>query len=161
MTEPRMPETIVEIKKWMQKHIAKNARVIDKNDQTRRFNNGETTWLPSKKGHCNWLRISTDAKRHVMIWTIDGSDYMKAEARKLADSIEAIIKKELNQTVPIEFKDAPRYTCNVIVPSNQPDNVTITHVGFLGVRQGKEPAIEESSVLVRETEPAEDPDDWF
>ena len=110
MTETGIPETIVEIKKWIQRHIAKNARVIDRNDQIRRFNNGETKWGPRKKGLCNWLRISTDAKRHVMIWTIDGSDYMKTEARKLADNVEEVIKKELGQTVPIEFKDAPSYT---------------------------------------------------
>ena len=110
MTELGMPETIVEIKKWIQRHIAKNARVIDRNDQIRRFNNGETKWGPRKKGLCNWLRISTDAKRHVLIWTINGSDYMKAEARKLADNVEEVIKKELNQIVPIEFKDAPTYT---------------------------------------------------
>jgi hypothetical protein len=156
MTETGMPETIVEIKKWIQRHIAKNARVIDRNDQIRRFNSGETKWFPRKKGLCNWLKISTDAKRHVMIWTIDGSDYMKTEARKLADNVEEAIKKELGQTVPIEFKDAPSYTCNVIVPRNQPDNVTITHVGFLGVRQGKEPAVEPSSAMVREMEPADD-----
>jgi hypothetical protein len=94
MTETGMPETIVEIKKWIQNHIAKNARVIDRNDQIRRFNSGETKSFPRKKGLCNWLRISTDAKRHVMIWTIDGSDYMKAEARKLADNVEEAIKKE-------------------------------------------------------------------
>jgi CO dehydrogenase/acetyl-CoA synthase alpha subunit len=106
MTETGMPETIVEIKKWLQKFISKNARVIDKNDQIRRFNSGETKWKPMKRGYCNWLKISTDAKRHVMIWTIDGSDYMKAQARILADNVEEIIKKELNQIVPIEFKDA-------------------------------------------------------
>jgi CO dehydrogenase/acetyl-CoA synthase alpha subunit len=104
-----MPKTIVEIKKWLQKHIARNARIIDRNDQIRRFNNGETTWAPRKKGLCNWLKISTDAKRHVMIWTIDGSEYMKTEARKLADHCEEIIKDELDQVVPIEFKDAPSY----------------------------------------------------
>jgi hypothetical protein len=78
-----------------------------------RFNNGETKWFPRKKGLCNWLKVSTDAKRHVLIWTIDGSDYMKTQARELADSVEEIIKKELNQIVPIEFKDAPKYivTC--------------------------------------------------
>ena len=159
MTEPRMPQTIVEIKKWIQKHVAKNARIIDRNDKTIRFNNGEIDWQPPKKGHCDWLRISTDAKRHVMIWTLDASPYMKAEARKLADNVEAVIKSELNQIVPIEFKDAPRYT--VTVPRNQPDNVTITHVGFLGVRQGKEPAVEPSSAMVREMEPVGDDDEWF
>jgi hypothetical protein len=51
MTETGMPETIVEIKKWLQKHIAKNARVIDRNDQVLRFNNGETKWFPRKKGY--------------------------------------------------------------------------------------------------------------
>jgi hypothetical protein len=56
MTEAGMPETIVEIKKWLQKHIAKNARVIDRNDQVLRFNNGETKWFPRKKGLCNWLK---------------------------------------------------------------------------------------------------------
>ena len=110
MIETRMPETIVEIKKWLQKSIARNARTIDKNDQIRRFNNGETKWPPRKKGLCNWLRISTDAKRHVMIWTIDGTDYMKLEARKFADHCEEIIKEQLNQVVPIEFKNAPSYT---------------------------------------------------
>jgi len=110
MSEPRMPKTIVEIKKWLQKHIARNARIIDRNDQVRRFNSGEFKWEPRKKGLCNWLRISTDAKRHVMIWTIDGTDYMKSEARKLADHCEEIIKDELDQVVPIEFKDAPSYT---------------------------------------------------
>lgn len=110
MTEAGMPETIVEIKKWIQKHIAKNARVIDRNDQILRFNNGETKWYPRKKGLCNWLRISTDAKRHVLIWTIDGSEYMKTEARKLADNVEEVIKKELGQTVPIDFRDAATYT---------------------------------------------------
>ena len=70
--------------------------------------------------------------------------------------LKSEIKKELGQTVPIEFKDAPSYTCNVIVPRNQPDNVTITHVGFLGVRQGKEPAVEPSSAMDREMEPADD-----
>jgi hypothetical protein len=83
MTETGMPETIVEIKKWIQRHIAKNARVIDRNDQIRRFNSGETKWGPRKKGLCNWLKISTDAKRHVMIWTIDGSDYMKTKLGNL------------------------------------------------------------------------------
>jgi CO dehydrogenase/acetyl-CoA synthase alpha subunit len=110
MTELGLPETIVEIKKWLQKHIAKNARVIDRNDQIRRFNSGETKWEPRKKGLCNWLKVSTDAKRHVMIWTIDGSEYMKAEARRLADNVEEVIKKELGQTVPVEFKDAPKGT---------------------------------------------------
>ena len=110
MTNEGMPETIGEIKKWLQKHIAGNARVIDRNDQVRRFNCGETKSRPSSKGLCNWLKVSTDAKRHVMIWTIDGSDYMKAEARKFADSVEAVIKNELGQIVPIEFKNAPTYT---------------------------------------------------
>jgi CO dehydrogenase/acetyl-CoA synthase alpha subunit len=142
MTEARMPETIVEIKKWLQKFISKNARVIDKNDQIRRFNSGETEWKPMKRGYCNWLKISTDAKRHVMIWTIDGSDYMKAQARILADNVEEIIKKELNQIVPIEFKDATKWvsTSQFVVPSGQPDRVTITHVGLCGIRTGKEPA---------------------
>ena len=160
MTEAGMPETIVEIKKWMQKYIAKNARVIDKNDQIRRFNSGETKWLPRKKGLCNWLRISTDAKRHVMVWTIDGSDFMKNEARKLADAIEKVIKKELNQTVAIEFKDATKYT-STWVPDNQPNRVTITHVGFLGVRQGQEPEAEPSSVVVHEIETAVEDNEWF
>jgi CO dehydrogenase/acetyl-CoA synthase alpha subunit len=151
MTETGMPETIVEIKKWIQNHIAKNARVIDRNDQIRRFNNGETKWGPRKKGLCNWLKISTDAKRHVMIWTIDGSDYMKAEARKLADNVEEVIKKELNQIVPIEFKDAPTYT------------VTCTGVS-VGICRGElvdKPTTEPSSAKVREMEPVEDDDEWF
>ena len=142
MTEAGMPETIVEIKKWIQRHIAKNARVIDRNDQIRRFNNGETKWGPRKKGLCNWLRISTDAKRHVMIWTIDGSDYMKTEARKLADNVEEAIKKELGQIVPVEFKDAPTYT------------VTCTGVS-VGICRG-ELVTEPSSANVREMEPADD-----
>jgi hypothetical protein len=113
MTESGMPETIVEIKKWLQKFISKNARVIDKNDQIRRFNSGETKWKPRKTGLCNWLKISTDSKRHLMVWTIDANDHMKGQARVLADHVEEIIKKELNQIVPIEFKDAPKYivTC--------------------------------------------------
>ena len=112
MTEKGMPETIVEIKKWLQNHIAKNARIIDINDQVRRFNNGETVSLPRKKGLCNWLKISTDAKRHVMIWTIDGSEYMKSEARKLADRVQKIIKDELDQVVTIKFRDAESFTTN-------------------------------------------------
>ena len=110
MTNTGQPETIVEIKRWLQKNISKNARIIDRNDRMRRFNNGETDRKPNAKGHCDWLRISTDAKRHVMIWTIEGSDYMKAEARKLADNVEEVIKKKLGQIVPIVFKDAPTYT---------------------------------------------------
>jgi hypothetical protein len=142
MTETGMPETIVEIKKWLQKHIAKNARVIDRNDQVLRFNNGETKWFPRKKGLCNWLKVSTDAKRHVLIWTIDGSDYMKTQARELADSVEEIIKKELNQIVPIEFRDATQWvsTSQFVVPDGQPSRVTITHVGLCGIRTGNEPA---------------------
>jgi CO dehydrogenase/acetyl-CoA synthase alpha subunit len=145
MTEARMPETIVEIKKWLQKFISKNARVIDKNDQIRRFNSGETKWKPMKRGYCNWLKISTDAKRHVMIWTIDGSDYMKAQARILADNVEEIIKKELNQIVPVEFKDATKWvsTSQFVVPTGQPDRVTITHVGLCGIRTGNEPVEDE------------------
>ena len=114
MTDQGMPETIVEIKKWLQKQISQNARTIDRNDQIRRFNSGETKWEPSKKGLCNWLKISTDAKRHVMTWTVDGNDYMRAEARKLADNVEELIKRELGQTVPIEIKDAPRFTVTSI-----------------------------------------------
>jgi CO dehydrogenase/acetyl-CoA synthase alpha subunit len=114
MTDQGMPETIVEIKKWLQKQISQNARTIDRNDQVRRFNSGETKWEPSKKGLCNWLKVSTDAKRHVMIWTIEGSDYVKAEARKLADNVEELIKRELGQIVPIEIKDAPRFTATSI-----------------------------------------------
>ena len=143
MTETGMPETIVEIKKWIQRHIAKNARVIDRNDQIRRFNNGETKWGPRKKGLCNWLRISTDAKRHVMIWTIDGTDYMKTQARILADSVEEIIKRELNQIVPIEFRDATKWVSTCIVPTGQPEKVTITSVGFCGIRTGSEPVEDE------------------
>ena len=143
MTESGMPETIVEIEKWIQKHIAKNARVIDRNDQVLRFNNGETKWLPRKKGLCNWLKVSTDAKRHILIWTIDGTDYMKTQARILADSVEEIIKKELNQIVPIEFRDAPKWVSTCIVPTGQPEKVTITHVGFCGIRRGNEPAEDE------------------
>ena len=141
MTESGMPETIVEIKKWLQKFISKNARVIDKNDQIRRFNNGETKWKP-RRGLCNWLSVSTDAKRHVLIWKIDGSEYMKAQARILADSVEGIIKKELNQIVPVEFKDAPKWvsTSQFVVPTGQPSRVTITHVGLCGIRTGNEPA---------------------
>jgi CO dehydrogenase/acetyl-CoA synthase alpha subunit len=140
MTETGMPETIVEIKKWLQKFISKNARVIDKNDQIRRFNSGETKWKPMKRGYCNWLKISTDAKRHVLIWTIDGSDYMKAQARILADNVEEIIKKELNQIVPVEFKDATKWvsTSQFVVPTGQPERVTITHVGLCGIRTGNE-----------------------
>ena len=114
MTDQGMPETIVEIKKWLQKQVSQNARTIDRNDQIRRFNSGETKWEPSKKGLCNWLKISTDAKRHTMTWTIDGNDYMRAEARKLADNVEELIKRELGQTVPIEIKDAPRFTVTSI-----------------------------------------------
>ena len=145
MTETGMPETIVEIKKWLQRHIAKNARVIDRNDQVLRFNNGETKWFPRKKGLCNWLKVSTDAKRHVLIWTIDGTDYMKTQARILADSVEEIIKKELNQIVPIEFKDAPKWvsTSQFVVPTGQPSRVTITHVGLCGIRTGSEPVEDE------------------
>jgi hypothetical protein len=51
VTESGMPETIVEIKKWIQRHIAKNARVIDRNDQIRRFNNGETNGDQEKKDY--------------------------------------------------------------------------------------------------------------
>ena len=140
MTELRKPETIVEIKKWIQKFVSKNARTIDKNDQTRRFNNGETKWKPLKRGHCNWLSISTDAKRHVLVWTIDGSEYMKAQARILADNVEEIIKKELNQIVPVEFKDAKEYVSasRTVVPDGQPDNITITSIGFCGIRRGNE-----------------------
>jgi CO dehydrogenase/acetyl-CoA synthase alpha subunit len=145
MTDSGMPETIVEIKKWLQKFISKNARVIDKNDQIRRFNSGETKWKPMKRGYCNWLKISTDAKRHVMIWTIDGSDYMKAQARILADNVEEIIKKELNQIVPVEFKDATKWvsTSQFVVPTGQPERVTITHVGLCGIRTGNEPVEDE------------------
>ena len=111
-----------------------------------------------------------------MIWTIDGNDYMKAEARKLADSIEEVIKRQLNQTVSIEFKDAPVWVSREItVPRNQditvttfhspgfpkPENVIIANIGFLGVRQGKEPEAEQSSVVVHEIEPAVENDDWF
>ena len=110
MTSQGMPETIVEIKKWLQKHIAKNARVIDRNDQVRRFNSGETKWEPRKTGLCNWLKVSTDAKRHTMTWTVTGNDYVKAEARKFADMVEELIKRELGQVVPIVIKDAPTYT---------------------------------------------------
>jgi hypothetical protein len=144
MTEPRMPETIVEIKKWLQKFISKNARTIDKNDQIRRFNNGETKWKPLKRGHCNWLSVSTDAKRHVLVWTIDGSEYMKAQARILADNVEEIIKKELNQIVPVEFKDAKEYvSTGTFVPDGQPSRVTITSVGFCGINRGNEPTEDE------------------
>ena len=140
MTEDRMPETIVEIKKWIQKFVSKNARTIDRNDQVRRFNNGETKWKPSKRGHCNWLSMSTDAKRHVLIWTLDANEYMKAQARILADSVEEIIKRELNQIVPVEFKDAPVYvSTSTFVPDNQPSRVTITSVGLCGIRRGNEP----------------------
>ena len=110
MTKKGKPETIVEIKKWLQKHISQNARTIDRNDQIRRYNSGETEWEPRKTGLCHWLKVSTDAKRHVMIWTIDGNAYTKAEARKFADTVEELIKEELGQTVPIEFKNAPTYT---------------------------------------------------
>lgn len=145
MTEQGMPETIVEIKKWLQKHVSKNARRIDRNNDVLRYNSGESTWKPRGRGLCNWLTMSTDAKRHVLIWTIDGNDYMKAEARKLADQCEAAIKEQLNQIVPIEFKDAPQYTCNLVVPSGQPERVTVTHVGLCGIR----------------TEAVPDDDDWF
>lgn len=117
MSELRKPETIVEIKKSISKLVSHNARIIDRNDQIRRFNNGETKYPPSKKGLCNWLKMSTDAKRHVLIWQLDGSAYMKSEARKLADRIEDLIKKELNQVVPIEFKNAPVFTVSSIGPS--------------------------------------------
>jgi hypothetical protein len=117
MSELRKPETIVEIKKSISKLVSHNARIIDRNDQIRRFNSGETKYRPSKKGLCNWLKMSTDAKRHVLVWQIDGSDYMKSEARKLADQIEDLIKRELNQTVPIEFKNAPVFTVSSIGPS--------------------------------------------
>jgi hypothetical protein len=117
MTEPRKPETIVEIKKWISKLVSHNARTIDRNDQIRRFNNGETKYRPSKKGLCNWLKMSTDAKRHMLVWQLDGNDYMKSEARKLADQIEDLIKRELNQTVPIEFKNAPVFSVSSIGPS--------------------------------------------
>ena len=110
MTDQGMPETIVEVKRWLQKQVSQNARTIDRNDQIRRFNCGETKWEPRKKGLCNWLKISTDAKRHTMTWTVDGNEYMRAEARKLADNVEELIKRELGQTVPIEIKDAPTYT---------------------------------------------------
>jgi hypothetical protein len=98
-----------------------------------------------KRGYCNWLKISTDAKRHVMIWTIDGSDYMKAQARILADSVEEIIKKELNQIVPVEFKDATKWvsTSQFVVPDGQPSRVTVTHVGLCGIRTGSEPVEDE------------------
>jgi hypothetical protein len=117
MSELRKPETIVEIKKSISKLVSHNARIIDRNDQIRRFNSGETKYPPSKRGLCNWLKMSTDAKRHVLVWQIDGSDYMKSEARKLADRIEDLIKKELNQVVPIEFKNAPVFTVSSIGPS--------------------------------------------
>jgi hypothetical protein len=117
MTEPRKPETIVEIKKWISKLVSHNARIIDRNDQIRRFNNGETKYPPSKRGLCNWLKMSTDAKRHVLVWQLDANDYMKSEARKLADHVEDLIKKELNQTVPVEFKNAPVFTVSSIGPS--------------------------------------------
>lgn len=152
MTEAGMPETIVEIKKWMQRHIAKNARRIDKNNQTLRWNNRETNLKPRKQGLCNWLRISTDAKRNVMIWTIDGNNYMKAEARKVADAIEEVIKKELNQTVSIEFKDAPEWI-GTTVPDNQ--NITVTTVSFCGVKENRE------QTPVQREEPTKDPEDWF
>jgi len=139
-----MPETIVEIKKWLQKFVSKNARTIDKNDQIRRFNNGETKWKPSKRGHCSWLTVSTDAKRHVLIWTLDANEYMKAQARILADTVEEIIKKELNQIVPVEFKDAPVYvSTSTFVPDGQPSRVTITSVGFCGINRGNEPSEDE------------------
>ena len=117
MSELRKPETIVEIKKWISKLVSHNARIIDRNDQIRRFNNGETKYPPSKRGLCNWLKMSTDAKRHVLIWQLDANDYMKSEARKLADQIEDLIKKELGQSVPIEFKNAPVFTVTSIGPS--------------------------------------------
>jgi hypothetical protein len=117
MSELRKPETIVEIKKSISKLVSHNARIIDRNDQIRRFNNGETKYPPSKKGLCNWLKMSTDAKRHVLIWQLDANDYMKSEARKLADRIEDLIKKELNQVVPIEFKNAPVFSVSSIGPS--------------------------------------------
>jgi hypothetical protein len=117
MSELRKPETIVEIKKSISKLVSHNARIIDRNDQIRRFNNGETKYPPSKRGLCNWLKMSTDAKRHVLIWQLDANDYMKSEARKLADQIEDLIKRELNQTVPIEFKNAPVFSVSSIGPS--------------------------------------------
>jgi hypothetical protein len=104
------PYTIVQVKQWLQKTVSANARIIDKNDQTRRYNDGETKWKPTKKGNCSWLRVSTDAKRHVLIWTMDASPYMKAEAKNLAKILENIVLEQLGQTVPIEFKDAPTYT---------------------------------------------------
>ena len=81
--------------------------------------------------------MSTDAKRHVLIWTIDGSEYMKAQARILADNVEEIIKKELNQIVPVEFKDAPVYV-STTVPYGQQERVTVTSVDFCGVNRGNE-----------------------
>jgi hypothetical protein len=109
MTETSKPLTIVEIKKWLQKTISRNARIIDKNYQTIQYNTGKSKWPPPKKGNCSWLSVSTDAKRHVMVWTLSGSDYMKQEARKLATMLETVIHDELGQIVPIEFKDAPQY----------------------------------------------------
>ena len=110
MTEAGMPETIVEIKKWLQKTVSRNARIIDRNYQTIQYNTGKTKWPPPKKGNCSWLTVSTDAKRHALIWTLSGSEYMKQEARKLATMLETCIHDELGQIVPIEFKDAPQYT---------------------------------------------------
>lgn len=112
------PLTLAQIKKSVQKIISENARRIYKNDETIRYNNGEQKWPPVKRGLCYWLRVSTDHKRHVMIWTLDANDYMKTEARKLADQIEAIIKENFNQTVPIEFRDAPQWL-----------SVAVSHIG--------------------------------
>lgn len=110
MTEASKPLTIVEIKRWLQKTVSRNARIIDRNYQTIQYNNGESKWPPPKKGNCSWLTVSTDAKRHVLIWTLNGSEYMKQEARKLATMLETCIHDELGQIVPIEFKDAPVFT---------------------------------------------------
>jgi hypothetical protein len=70
---------------------------------------------------------------------------MKAQARILADNVEEIIKKELNQIVPVEFKDAKEYVSasRTFVPDGQPSRVTITSVGLCGIRRGNEPVDDE------------------
>ena len=149
--------TLADIKKVIQPMLSKWAATFDLATQRARFDRGEgfQGYRPTR-GAKNWVSLRSDKKLHTFeIGTQDPDDENEYNTalKAYAAFLEEFIELNFDQKVPVTIGRIPTYISGTVTSGESSSTM------FRG-EELTEP-LEPSSAMVREIEPAEDPDDWF
>lgn len=145
--------TLADIKKVIQPMLSEWAATFDLATQRAAFDRGEgyQGYRP-KRGYKNWVSLCSYKKLHILeIRTCkrnDENEYNIA-LKAYATFLEEFIELNFDKKVPVRVA----YTSGTVTSGESSSTM------FRG-EELTEP-LEPSSAMVREMEPAEDPDDWF